>query len=161
MTTSISNASTHAPLVSAQASAPTAQTPSPLPLVEPPRTLASRFIILALCLALVLSTLAFGTVHTWSLMFFAAGACVVVALWMLDAWRTGTLRLSRNVLQWPLVGLFIVGLIQMLPLGRTDASGLASTPVHALSLDPYATRFVLIQLAALYVYFVAALVFID
>jgi O-antigen ligase len=118
--------------------------------------------MLALGLALVLSTLAFGTVHAWALMFFAAGACLVVALWALDAWRAGTLRVSRNLLQLPLAGLFIVGLVQLLPLGPADAGPLATAqPVRALSLDPYATRFVLVQIAALLVYFAAALVFID
>jgi len=117
--------------------------------------------MLALCLALVLSTLAFGTVHTWALMFFAAGAVVVVALWAMDAWRTRRLRLSRNLLQLPLAGLIIIGLIQLLPYGQTNADGLQPAPVHALSLDPYSTRFVLVQLASLLVYFAAALVFID
>ena len=117
--------------------------------------------MLLLCLALVLSTLAFGTVHTWALMFFAAGACAVVLLWVADAWRTRTLRLSRNLLQLPLAGLFFVGLVQLLPYGQTDASGLQTAPVHALTLDPYSTRFVVVQLAALLIYFAAALVFID
>ena len=118
--------------------------------------------MLMLCLALVLSTLAFGTVHTWALMFFATGACIVLALWAFDAWRTRTLRISRNLLQLPLVGLCVIGLVQLLPLGpAADAHGLAVAPVHALSLDPYATRFVIVQVAALLVYFAAALVFID
>lgn len=134
--------------------------PTPPP-VSAARTLASRFIMLALCLAVVLSTLAYGTVHTWSLMFFAAGAGLVVALWAVDAWRTGVLRVSRNALQWPLAGLCVVGLVQLLPLGASAPHDLPAAPVHALSLDPYATRFVLVQLAALLVYFAAALVFID
>ena len=126
------------------------------------RTLASRFIMLALCLAVVLSTLAFGTVHAWSLMFFVAGAGLVSVLWAADAWRTGRLRVSRNALQWPLAGLCLLGLVQLLPFGPTGAAGeLGVAPVNALTLDPYATRFVVVQLAALLVYFAAALVFID
>jgi hypothetical protein len=117
----------------------------------PPRTLWSRFIILLLCLAVVLSTLAFGTVHSWSLGFFQAGAALVVALWAMDAWRTGVLRVSRNVLQLPLLGLVAVGLLQLLPLGGGGA----------VSYDPYATRFVLVQLVPLLVYFAAALAFVD
>lgn len=147
-------AAQHAP-VSAPAAAPAH------PLVPVPRTLASRFIMLTLCLALVLSTLAFGTVHTWALMFFAAGACLVGALWVADAWRTGSLRVSRNALQWPLAGLFIVGLIQLLPFGAGGADDTGVAPVHAISLDPYATRFALVQIAALLIYFAALLVFTD
>lgn len=115
--------------------------------------------MLALVLALVLSTAAFGTVHPWSLMFFAAGAALVLALWAADAWRTRALRLSRNLLQLPLAGLVVVGLVQLLPLGAQVADVRAAA--HALSLDPYATRFVLVQLASLLVYFAAALVFVD
>ncbi len=117
--------------------------------------------MLALCLALVLSTLAFGTVHTWALMFFAAGACLLVALWVMDAWRTGSLRVSRNALQWPLAGLFILGLVQLLPFGAGAAGDVGVAPVRTLSLDPYATRFALVQIAALSIYFAALLVFTD
>jgi O-antigen ligase len=128
-----------------------------------PRTLASRFIILTLCLAVVLSTLAFGTVHPWSLGFFQAGAGLVVILWAVDAWRTRRLRLSRNLLQLPLVGLFVVGLVQLMPFGGAGEAvgGLANAPARTLSLDPYGTRFVLLQLGSLVIYFCAALVYID
>jgi O-antigen ligase len=128
------------------------------------RTTFSRFIILALCLALVLSTLAFGTVHSWSLAVFQASAGVVVALWAADAWRTRRLRVSKNFLQLPLFAFFALGLLQLLPLGPapTDpAASLAVAPLRTLSLDPYATRLVLVQIGALFVFFAAALTFID
>jgi O-antigen ligase len=126
------------------------------PVAEVPRTLWSRFIILILCLAVVLSTLAFGTVHSWSLGLFQAGAGLVLALWMMDAWRSRALRVSRSFLQLPLAGLALVGLAQLLPLG--GGGGEAARP---LSFDPYATRMVVVQLVALLVYFAAALAFID
>jgi O-antigen ligase len=115
--------------------------------VAPARTLAGRFALLLVCLAVVFSALAFGTVHAWSLAIFQAGAGLVVLLWALDAWGTRSLRVSKNVLQLPLWGLFAVGLFQLLPPAR--------------SLDPYATRMTLVQTAALAVYFAAALAFID
>jgi O-antigen ligase len=117
----------------------------------PARTVWSRFIILMLCLAVVLTTLAFGTVHGWSLAAFQLSAGLVFVLWMLDALRTGALRVSRNLLQLPLVGLFAVGLVQLLPLG---AGG-------ALTFDPNATRVALTQIAGLTIYFGAALAFVD
>lgn len=131
--------------------------------VPEPRTLASRFIILVLCLAVMLSTLAFGAVQAWALGFFQVGAALVAILWTIDAWRTRRLRFSRNLLQLPLVGLFLVGLIQLLPFGgAADAiGGLTKAPVNTLTLDPYATRFVLMQLGALVIFFCAALVFVD
>ena len=104
-----------------------------------------------LCLAVVTTTLAFGTVHSWSRAAFHLSAGLVFVLWMMDAWRTGALRVSRNALQLPLVGLFAVGAAQLLPLG-------AGGP---LSLDPNATRDALAQVAALTIYFAAALAFVD
>lgn len=127
------------------------------------RTLASRFIIVTLCVAIILSTLAYGTVHYWSLAVFEIGACALVILWMVDAWRSRRLRLSRNSLQWPLIGLFLLGLFQLLPLRMNGdgAGALSNTPVNSLSIDPYSTRLALVQLIALFIYFAAALAFID
>jgi len=128
----------------------------------PAPTNAGRAVLVLLCLAVVLSALAFGTVHSWSLAFFQAGAGLVLLLWALDAARSRTLRFSRNPLQLPVAGLFAVGLVQLLPLGAAAVdAGLSFEPARALSLDPYATRMTLVQLGALAVYFAAALVFID
>jgi O-antigen ligase len=129
------------------------------------RTLASRFVIVTLCASIVLTALAYGTVHYWSLAVFEIGACALVVLWVVDAWRSRRLRLSRNILQLPLIGFILLGLFQLLPLrssGEAAGTGaLSSTPVSSLSIDPYSTRLVLVQLAALFIYFAAALAFID
>jgi O-antigen ligase len=125
-------------------------------------TVASRFIILMLCLALVLSTLAYGTVHYWTLAVFQASAALIIFFWAVDAWRSQTLRLSRNLLQLPLLGICLLGLIQLLPLGSAPLEGAPGVEAaRTLSLDPYSTQLILVQLLALFVYFAAALVFID
>ena len=113
-------------------------------------TLASRFAFLVICVAIVLSALAYGTVHYWALGLFNLGGLTLLVLWVVDAWRLGNLRVSRNVLQLPLIGALILGIIQILPL--------SAGPV---SLDPNSTRLVLVQLATLLIYFSATLVFID
>ncbi|WP_352431836.1 O-antigen ligase family protein [Pyrinomonas sp.] len=129
---------------------------------ELPQTIASRFIILIVCMAMVLSTLAYGTVHTWSLAFFQAGAAAIVFFWAVDAWRTGLLRFSRNVLQLPLLGLIALGLAQLLPLGSAfGAEALSVEPSRTLSLDPFWTRIAIVQIASLAIYFAATLAFID
>src|SRR5207253_1339366 len=119
----------------------------------------SRFIILTLCLALVFSTLAYGTVHYWALGIFQAGASLIIFFWMVDAWRSRVLRLSRNTLQWPLLGFILLGLIQLLPFGSAPSAALEAA--RSISLDPYSTRLILVQLLALLIYFAAALAFID
>jgi hypothetical protein len=154
MTTSTSNAQAGgrpgaelaAPAPPVPAAPPSAPPGSVASARELPRTLWSRFIILMLCLAVVTTTLAFGTVHAWSLAAFQSSAALVFVLWMFDAWRTSVLRVSLNPLQLPLLGLFAVGAVQ---LGA------------GLSFDPQATRVSLVQLAGLLVYFAAALAFVD
>ncbi|MDT4969310.1 MAG: hypothetical protein QOJ64_4047 [Acidobacteriota bacterium] len=126
------------------------------------RTLASRFVIVMLCVAIVLSALAYGTVHYWSLALFELGACAVVILWCVDAWRSRTFRISANLLQVPLIGLLLLGVVQLLPIRSPAASGgLPSAPLGSMSIDPYSTRLALIQIVALLIYFAAALAFID
>jgi O-antigen ligase len=147
-------------------SPPATPASGPVAAAELPRTVWSRFIILMLCLAVVTTTLAFGTVHTWSLAIFQLSAGVVFALWMMDAWRTRTLRVSRNFLQLPLIGLFIVGVAQLFPFGAGGAQDIGAAllsvePARSFSYDPYATRLVLVEIAGLIVYFAAALAFID
>ena len=71
----------------------------------------------------------------------------------------GTLRLSKNVLQLPLLGLIGLGLFQLLPL-RNSAGGLQTTGT-SLSLDPFSTRLMVVQLICLLIFFSATLVFVD
>ena len=133
------------------------ETASPLVETTPPQrgvfrithTIASRFTFLVICIAIVLSALAYGTVHYWALGLFNLGGLTILILWVLDGWRLGSVRVSRNALQLPLLGALVLGLIQLLPLRAT------------LSLDPYSTRLVLVQLATLLIYFAATLVFVD
>lgn len=125
-------------------------------------TLASRFLFLTLCVAIVLTALAFGTNHFWALAVFTLGAFAIIVLWIIDAWKLGVLRLSRNVLQVPLLGMLALGLIQLLPLRSAAGADVLSIPaVKSLSLDPYATKLAIAQIATLLIYFAATLVFTD
>lgn len=137
----------------------------PAPLTEPlaqersvyriRHTLPSRFAFLVICIAIVTSALAYGTVHYWALGLFNLGALTILVLWVADGWRLGNVRISRNILQLPLLGAVILGLIQLLPL--RDVAGVVNT----FSLDPNSTKLVIVQLSTLFVYFAATLVFVD
>jgi O-antigen ligase len=124
-------------------------------------TLASRFVFLTICVAIVVSALAYGTVHYWALTLFNLGALVIVILWVVDAWDLRTFRISRNALQLPLVGVLALGFIQLLPLSNVVVNGLSVGVIQTLSLDANSTRLVLVQLSSLLIYFSATLVFID
>src|SRR5215217_790970 len=161
MTTSVSSEETS--LVVAQSPTALAEASSPPRTVYRIRhTLASRFAFLVICVAIVVSALAYGTVHYWALALFNLGALTILLLWVLDAWRLGTFRVSRSLLQLPLLGGLGLGLFQLLPLREVTSGGAAVTGVaNSLSLDPYSTRLVLVQLATLLIYFAATLVFVD
>ncbi len=110
---------------------------------------------------MVLTTLAYGTVHYWALAVFALSAMGILCLWCVDGLVLRSVLLSRNPLQWTLVGMIVLGLVQLLPLRAPENAGLSLSPAKALSLDPYATRLVLVQVASLLIYFAATLIFTD
>lgn len=160
MTTSILSPENSA-LVSQETQAPVIQ-PSGYTTYRIRHTLASRFAFLIVCLAIILSALAYGMVHYWALAVFFIGGVSILVLWLIDSWNLGSFRISRNVLQLPLVGMFLLGVFQLLPLRHPEDVGTHSIPlVSSLSFDPYSTRFILIQVAALLIYFSAVLVFTD
>ncbi|HET6861610.1 MAG TPA: hypothetical protein VFH91_01140, partial [Pyrinomonadaceae bacterium] len=55
-------------------------------------TLASRFAFLVICVAIVSTALAYGTVHYWALGLFNLGAVAILILWVVDSWGLRTLR---------------------------------------------------------------------
>ena len=161
MTTSLSNEETS--VIVAESSLPALERSSSERGVYRIRhTLASRFAFLVICIAIVLSALAYGTVHYWTLAIFNVGGLTVLLLWTLDAFTLGNLRISRNALQLPLIGMIVLGLVQLVPM-RSSSSGGATTIAlaNSLSLDPNSTKLVLVQLSTLLIYFAATLVFVD
>ena len=117
---------------------------------------------LSINVAIALTTLAYGTVHYWALGIFAISAAAIVCFWCLDGFILRSLQLNRNTLQLPVLGLIVLGLIQLLPLrAGPGTEGLPLTLTKSLSLDPYATRLVLVQIISLFIYFAATLIFTD
>ena len=134
---------------------------APQAIAERRHTLASHLVFLTLCVAVVMTTLAYGTVHYWALAVFSLGAAGVICLWAVDGLVLGSVQISRNPLQWPLLGMIVLGLIQLLPFRAPDNAGLPLSPARTLSLDPYSTRLVIVQITSLLVYFAATLIFTD
>ena len=125
-------------------------------------TLASRLAFLTVCVMIVLTTLAFGTVHDWALATFASTAAGLICLWCVDGLILRSVQFNRNALQWPLLGLILLGLVQLLPLrSAPDDAGLGLSLTRALTLDRYATQLVLVQLISLFIYFATVLIFTD
>lgn len=123
----------------------------------------SRVIIFVVCAAVISATLVFGMVDSWALAGFCLLAGAVALLWLADAWQTKQLRYGQNSLPLFVLALALIGAIQLLPLRKVElAADLIAQPVSsALSLDPFATRLAVAQLAAMLIFFAAALAFIN
>ncbi len=129
---------------------------------EEKTTRFGEIIIVLLCVSLVLSVVAFGTVDSWAQGILCLGATSVGLLWMCDTFFNKEFTFSKNLLQIPVLGLILLGLIQLLPLFRPNVSDIISVPaVSSVSLDPYSTRLFVIQLIALFIYFAATLMFLN
>ncbi|MEP6903735.1 MAG: O-antigen ligase family protein, partial [Actinomycetota bacterium] len=123
----------------------------------------SQVVFFLLCVILIFSTLAYGAVETWAFGFISIFIGLIAVFWLADAWFGKELRFSTSLLQIPLLGLILVGLIQLLPLRSADVSnGLLTVPaVNSLSINAYATRIAIVQLIIYAVFFTAAFVFIN
>lgn len=86
-----------------------------------------------LCLLIAFSVLAFGAVEVWSGSVVEIGAAALFILWALIAYRNPSEKIQWNPLNWPLLGLIGIGLLQLLFHGtaypfltRTELLKLAS-----------------------------------
>jgi len=122
----------------------------------------SRVILVMLSVVMIVSVLLYGAVDTGTLALLAVLFAVILAVWGRSALKSGVMALSLDGIQLPLAALFVVGLIQLLPVRATDApQGLLADAVSSLSLDPYETRFFIAKLFLYMIFFAAALTFIN
>ncbi|MDQ3750930.1 MAG: O-antigen ligase family protein [Acidobacteriota bacterium] len=123
----------------------------------------SGAILFLLCAMLVFSVVAFGAVDVWALGAAALLAGSIAVCWLTDAWRNKDFRFNASALQIPLLALILIGIIQLLPLRRADFPNdlLSVSAVSSLSLAPYSTRLAIVQLIVYFIFFAAALTFIN
>lgn len=123
----------------------------------------SGVVFFLLCAVPVFSALAYGAVDNWALGVLSIFAALIAIFWIIDAWQKNEFRFSGNTLQLPVLGLILIGLVQLLPLRSASVYvGLLDVPASvSLSLDPYLTRFGVILLVVYFIFFAAALVFIN
>jgi len=123
----------------------------------------SEIIVILLCAMLVFSNIAFGAVETWALGFLSLFAALIVIFWIADAWLKKEFWFSFSKLQLPLLGLILIGLIQLLPLRSSNVSSdlLSISASSSLSLDPFLTQIAVVHLIIYFIFFAAALTFIN
>ena len=122
----------------------------------------SGAIFILLCVILIFSTLAYGAVETWAFGFIAIFTGLIAIFWLIDAWFNKEFRFDTNPLQLPVLGLILIGLIQLLPFRSWETGGALTVPaVSSLSINPYATRIAVMQLIIFLVFFAAALTYLN
>jgi len=110
----------------------------------------------------VLAAIGYGAVDVWAIIPLSVLTAAAAAVWIIDACRRRELRIPFFGLQLPFLGLILIGIIQLLPLGPTaGADVLAGGGSASLSLDPYATRLFLIRLVLFFVFLSAAFHFLQ
>ena len=122
----------------------------------------SSIIFFLLCLIPVLTTILFGGVDNATWIMVTIGWVAIILLWLVEAWRAKGLIFESSSLQLPLIGLLLIGLIQLLPLGSGVGDAAIAVPAaRSLTLDPNGTRFFLSHLIVYIVFFAACLTYIN
>ena len=113
------------------------------------------------CAVVVLTTLAYGTVHQPIIAVFYVSVAILLALWAVDAFVCDEASVNRSYLQIPIYGASIYGLIQVIPFGSiAETAGVSGIP-RTISLDPFATQVNALHFLALGILFSVTLVLLN
>lgn len=124
-------------------------------------TLASKIIFALLCVCIVFTALAYGTVHQPIIALFYLIVSTIVILWAIDSFQTGALRFNKSLLQIPLIATVFYAIAQIIPFGSLAETGGVSGIGRTISLEPYWTQIFAVHFLALAFLFSASLVYID
>src|SRR5262249_22536397 len=123
-------------------------------------TVANKIAYFLVIFTVIFTTVAYGAVHEPIIALFHLLIAAMVVLWAIDAFATGTARLSPSPLQIPIYAAAIYGLIQILPFGWYSEGGVDSIP-RTISLDPYSTQTNALHFLALGLLFSVMLTLLD
>ena len=128
---------------------------------EPSRL--SGIVFFLLCAIPIFSAVAFGGNDSWALGLISVFTFLLAAFWLADAWLKKEFWFNSSAIQLPLAGLISIGAIHLLPLRSANLSSemLSIAASNSLSIAPYATRFAIAQLLIYFIFFAAALAFIN
>ena len=124
-------------------------------------TWANKLSFLLICTIIVFTAVAYGAVHQPILALFYIMVALVVTLWAVDAFITGTIRYSTSLSQIPLIAAAAYGVVQIIPFGSIAESAEVSGVAQTISLDPYATILNTAHLIALLAFFAVMLVSLE
>ncbi len=123
----------------------------------------SKSIFVLLFVISIFAVLLYGSTDVSSLLPLCVLTTGLAGVWIARTWRSGVFDLNTDSIQLPLLGLFVLGLFQLMPLGDAGlpVGTIASSVSSSLSIEPYWTRLFLVRLAGYVIFFSAALTFID
>jgi O-antigen ligase len=122
---------------------------------------ANKTVFYLICACIVLSTLAYGTVHQPTLAIFYAAISLMVILWAYDCYKSQAIRYSTHILQVPIYAAAFYGFVQIIPFGsRNDIAGLAAVP-STISAAPFQTEMTAMHFLALAAFLSLVLIYID
>lgn len=112
---------------------------------------------------MIFSVLAYGAVDPWALGVNCVLAGLILLFWLADSFFSKKFSFNTNSLQLPILGLILIGLIQLLPLRNPGLStdSLSFPATAALSLSPFLTTMFVIQLCIYLVFFAAVLTLVN
>ncbi|HEU4766583.1 MAG TPA: hypothetical protein VFS77_04390, partial [Pyrinomonadaceae bacterium] len=99
---------------------------------------------------IVLAPIPYGTIEAWWKAAFICAAFGLCILAIIDSAIRGWTYVGPKTILLPLLVLAAFAFVQTIPLGSTGDPGLTQLqPWHAISADPYQTRFFVLQILAL------------
>jgi len=113
-----------------------------------------------ICFILLFAPIAYGSVSAAHLSIILLLVFIICLAWLFDTWRNAELRFNDSPLQLPILGLILIGALQMLPIGYVKFESLPVNAVYSLSYDPYQTRLAVVRLCIFLIFFAAILTFV-
>ena len=124
-------------------------------------TRANKTAFFLICATIIITTVAYGTVHQPVIALFYIGCSALLILWAIDALQSGTVKFSRSILQIPLFAAAVYAFVQIVPFGSAaENAGVADVP-HTISLDPYSTQIAAVHFLALLIFLAVTLAVTD
>ena len=124
-------------------------------------TWASKLLFFLLCAMIVLTALAYGTVHQPVIAVFYLFIVITILLWAYDSFFGAGFRFHKSPLQLPLLAAFLYGIFQIIPFGSFGEMGGISGIPRTISLDPFWTQVSALHFFALFLFLAAILTYID
>ncbi len=124
-------------------------------------TVANKINFFLISACIVLSTLAYGTVHQPTIAIFYFTISAMLVIWAIDCYASGSIRYSRSLVQVPVFATAVYAFVQIIPFGSiAETAGIVGVP-RTISLAPFASEATGLHYVALGVFFSLVLVYVD